>query len=102
MSHQFKPGDLALIVGAFSVPQNIGKACELVQFVQAGQTYTAPDGQVYQHCDRACWVTSAADLSANIEGAPIMVGWGLSVPEHLMPLKGDEQPAQVRQAERAQ
>lgn len=32
MNHQFKPGDLALIVGANSLTQNIGKVVEPVSY----------------------------------------------------------------------
>lgn len=102
MAHEFKPGDLALIVCAFVQVQNIGKVCELVQLVQHDEIYVAPDGETYQHADSPCWVTAAPGLAMNLEGSTLFAGWGLSIPAHLMPLKGDEQPAQVRQAERVQ
>ena len=102
MSHQFKPGDLALIVGANVQTQNIGKVCELVQMVVRDEIYTGPDGHRYQHADGPCWLTSAPELVVHFDDGSTKTGWGLSFLHHLMPLKGDEQPVQVRQAERVQ
>lgn len=60
MSNQFKSGDLAIIVGANSLTQNIGKQCELREFVTSGDVYVAPNGEVYRHDDvrpGRWWVT---------------------------------------------
>lgn len=102
MDHEFKPGDLALIVGAFVLKENIGKTCQLDRLVQTGEIYTAPDGNRFQHDGVPCWITLAPSLAVRSEDEVFFQGWGLSVPQHLMPLKGAAEPTEVRQAERVQ
>ena len=91
MSNQFKEGDLALIVGAFSMTQNIGKVVELVQFVVSGETYVAPDGVTYRHEGLACWVVVGDGVVCR-SSCEIFNDFGLHIPEHLMPLRGDYAP----------
>ena len=102
MSNQFKPGDLALIVGAFNVESNIGKSCELVEHLapEAISTWIDPsDGRRIQNgCSSPGWLVVGDGLTSHCGTA----GWVLVDAKHLRPLKGDEQPAQLRQAERVQ
>jgi len=88
MSHQFKPGDLALIVGACSVPEKVGKICELVEILAAEQisAWIDPtDGcRVQNGDDELGWlVIGDGILSANGE-----LGHVLALPRHLLPLDG--------------
>lgn len=79
MAHEFKPGDLALIVGTHRRrPETIGRCVALIEKRYFGDIMPV------------CWVW---DDSGTLE---------LTDQRHLMPLKGDEQPAQVRRAERVQ
>ncbi|AVQ10298.1 putative ATPase [Myoviridae environmental samples] len=96
MQHQFKAGDLALIVGANLLEQNIGRQCELVQLVIDGEIYDAPDGKRYQHGDVTCWVVTGEGICSWYEDGGIhQSDWGVCEPRHLMPLKGDQSPAQT-------
>ena len=100
MNNQFKPGDLALIVGANSMFQNIGKACELIQLVEMGELYTAPNGVLYQHADSACWVVTGDGLCRWFEDGSIeQSDWGLCEPRHLRSLRGDFQPERQKSRE---
>ncbi len=46
MHNQFKPGDLAIIINATVLTQNIGMCCELVRLLMPGEECLAPDGDV--------------------------------------------------------
>ncbi|KPX44812.1 Uncharacterized protein ALO68_03874 [Pseudomonas syringae pv. helianthi] len=89
MSNQFKPGDLAIIVGANSLTQNIGKQCELREFVTSGDFYVAPNGEVYRHDDVPCWTLVGDGLVAVVEGEVVDLDFGIHEPRHLMPLRDD-------------
>lgn len=96
MSHQFKSGDIAIIVGANSLTQNIGKQCELREFVVCGDRYVAPNGVVYQHEDVPCWTLVGNDLVAVIEDEVVQLGFGIHEPRHLMPISGESVPAEQK------
>lgn len=95
---KFNQGDLALIVGAFSMAQNIGKVVELVQFVTDGEFYVAPDGITYQHGGVACWVVVGDGVVCRSSNA-IFNDFGLHVEQHLMPLRGGLAPTERKQQE---
>lgn len=94
MSHQFKPGDLALIVGAHTIPENVGKVCELVELLAPEQisTWRDPnDGKRIQNATGiAAWVVVGDDLLSWCGSK----GWVMADPVHLMPLRGDFAPEQ--------
>jgi len=92
MTHQFKSGDLAIIVGANSLTQNIGKQCELREFVVSGDCYVAPNGVVYRHDDVPCWTLVGDGLVAVVEDEVVQLGFGIHEPRHLMPLRDDFAP----------
>lgn len=96
MRHEFKPGDLALIVGA-SVPENIGKVVTLIRRDCNAIINMPETGYVFRNPMKLpAWVVEG-DL-IGLRYGPTKIG---AIHEsRLMPLKGDEQPAQVRQAER--
>ncbi len=99
MNHQFKPGDLAVIVGANSLTQNIGKQCELRELVTSGDFYVAPNGEVYRHDDVPCWTLVGDGLVAVVEGVVVDLGFGIHEPRHLMPLRGNFAPEQQKAKE---
>lgn len=98
MNHNFKPGDLALIVGAFNAPKNIGKTCELVEYLAAGQisNWTGPDGRRVGNADDGeAWIV----IGEGIEGWGDSKGWALVDHKHLMPLRGDFTPERQKESE---
>jgi len=92
MNNQFKAGDLAMIVGANSLTQNIGKQCQLREFVLSGDCYVAPNGVVYRHDDVPCWTLVGEGLVAVVEGEVVQLGFCIHEPRHLMPLRDDFAP----------
>jgi len=96
MNHQFKAGDMAMIVGANSLTQNIGKQCQLREFVVSGDCYVAPNGMVYQHDDVPCWTLVGDGLVAVVEGEIVQLGFGVHEPRHLMPLSDDFAPTEQK------
>lgn len=103
MAHEFKPGDLALIISATN-PENLGKVVELIrpsrdreiQIPETGKWTSNPDRILY-------WVVSGELVGrVSLTGVKGSRTHGAMPATRLMPLKGDEQPAQVRQAERVQ
>jgi hypothetical protein len=98
MNNQFKPGDLALIVGANTLVQNIGKVVELSTFVRDSDIYVGPDGNVYRHSDADCWVVRGEGVQFWTEEG-VYDGFGLCEPRHLSPLRGDFQPERQKSRE---
>jgi hypothetical protein len=99
MTHQFKAGDMAIIVGANSLTQNIGKQCELREFVTAGDHYVAPNGEVYRHDDVPCWTLVGDGLLAVIEDEVVQIGFGIHEPRHLMPIPNEPVPDRAKKRE---
>lgn len=92
MSHQFKPGDLALIIGSSKgTSPNIGMLVELVQKVEHDGAFELPDGRRMLNRGPLCWVVRAdgavAQLSAG--GLTDLGGLTLCQEKYLMPLRGD-------------
>ena len=89
MSHNFKPGDLALIVGAHTLPENIGKTCELIEMVLPEQVSAWRDPQDNLRIQNGdvdvAWIVTGEGLNSWCGGS----GWVLADPLHLMPLRGD-------------
>ena len=96
MGNQFKPGDLAVIVGFRFNPENLGKACELIEFLEPGKLsiWVDPtDGcRLRSGTDEPCWI---------VVGETIANGSALVAPRHLRPLRGEFEPEQQTQREAA-
>lgn len=86
MSHQFKPGDLALVIaGGF-----LGRAVELIRFVLPGETVVSPTGKIYEFRPKAGvggWLC-ASDAEMVIKHE-----------KNLMPLHGEFTPEQQKTKE---
>lgn len=95
----FKAGDLVLIIGANSITQNIGKQAELLQFLKEGELFVAPNGKQYQKTGSDAWLMAGKGLASLCGGKAIYEDFAAHEPRHLMPLRGDEQPAQQRKQE---
>lgn len=89
---QFKPGDLAMIVGANYLIQNIGKVVELSAFVQDGDLYAGPNGRLYRHSDIGCWIVRGEGVQFRADD-DVCEGFGVCEERHLMPLPGDASPS---------
>lgn len=99
MQHQFKPGDLVVIVGANTLTQNIGRHGELREYVVDGDIFLAPNGCMYRHCDVPVWTISGDGLAANIDDETVYADFGIHEPRHLMPLRDDHAPQSEKQKE---
>jgi len=98
MSHQFKPGDLALIIKSIKRPENIGKACELLAFLVPGDRLEFEHNglRAITHVgEHPAWLV-AGD---GVIGSNGDVGFALVRPSNLMPLRGDFQPEQQKAKE---
>lgn len=103
MSHNFKPGDWALIVGSRSGKSpNIGSAVELIQLVMPSDSFTTPDGFVRTSgVDYPVWMVVGEGLTAvTISDRQIYCGGACLVQErYLMPLRGDFEPERQKAKE---
>lgn len=103
MSKELKPGDLALVVNS-DIEENIGKVVTLLYCADTRLVFIRETGRFMRNFQRRlCWVVSG-DLFG-MSGKTGVVGprtHAAFAASRLMPLKGDEQPAQVRRAERVQ
>lgn len=105
MGREFKPGDLALIKQCKTWPEAVGRCVELLEKVPQG-VMAIYEGRKYENCSSGDgWIVSSElgfpTNSAIFGLMPNRIQPVALFSEHLlMPLKGDEQPAQVRQAER--
>jgi len=91
MTQNLKAGDLALITGAFSVTENIGRTVELVEFVPPYGSVFCLDG--YFDADApGLWIVTADDLVRNPEGGKVISNLAGCDPQHLRPLRGEEPP----------
>ncbi|MEE4087524.1 hypothetical protein [Pseudomonas viridiflava] len=84
MTHQFKPGDLALVIGGETF---LGNQVETRKWVNPGDEVTGPMGGL--------WIL---DPSAPVGGWLVSCQGKFSVklPRHLMPLRGDFAPEQQK------
>ena len=100
MSHNFKPGDLALIVGACRLPENIGKTCQLVEFLAPEQVSSWRDPSdnrpIINASGTHVWLVVGEYLVSSIRDTS---GACLALPIHLMPLRGDFTPEQQKSRE---
>lgn len=95
-SYQFKPGDLALIIGG----PVAGCCVELISFHCAGSRVLLASGS-YCTSDVESWRVCGDGLTAKFGNFPERrpVKDGLIKPELLMPLRGDFQPEQQKSQE---
>lgn len=102
MSHNFKPGDLALIVGAIRFPENIGAVVALVAYVPASGLYKSASGICMAEGDS--WEVVGDSIvgayrkrfTSEVVRTP---GHAIVDPAHLIPLRGDFAPEQQKAKE---
>ena len=98
---KFKAGDLALIVGAYTVTQNIGRQVELVSYVPPHGCDFVQDGE-FEAGPEGLWVVRADGLIRNAEGGLVVSDLAGCAPNHLIPLRGDLQSERERETELSQ
>lgn len=91
MSAQLKQGDPALIIGAFSITENIGRAVELVAYVPPLGSLFWEDGYFDAGTD-GLWIVTGDDLARNTVAGKIISQLAGVSPQHLRPLRGDFAP----------
>lgn len=99
MAHEFKPGDLALIIRSRS-GLNLGKCVTVEKKLEIGDRVPLC-GNIVLRAAVGGWLVSG-DLEDLIQGRHYKFEMHGFEDKALMPLKGDEQPTQVRQVERVQ
>ncbi|MBA1301378.1 hypothetical protein JJD66_27500 [Pseudomonas sp. MF6751] len=98
MSHNFKPGDLALIINSHKRPENVGKSCELVAFMAPGDRieFEFDGNKAISHIGaNPAWLVAGKD----VVGSNGKAGFALVRPQNLMPLRGDFAPEQQKAKE---
>lgn len=98
--HNFKAGDLALIV-VDENPNRIGKCVELVRLVQPDEWYRPPvecDLLVNNTSGSAVWLV-LGDVSCTTYGGQLIRGFCQKCPSRLMPLRGDFAPERQKSQE---
>lgn len=95
MSHQFKTGDLALIIAG----PNAGSCVELVSFHVSGDVRLGNGCWTLAYVPS--WQVSGSGLAATFDGVPgrHKVTHGLISEPYLMPLRGNFAPEQTKSRE---
>ncbi|WP_278441027.1 hypothetical protein [Pseudomonas oryzihabitans] len=80
----FKPEDLALVIGYRNTPHLVGSTVELWLRAEPGEDFIAPDGKWWFNDGlQPAWIVF---VSASLD-------WAFVEERHLMPLRGDATPA---------
>jgi hypothetical protein len=98
MMKSLKAGDLALITGAFSVTENIGRSVELLEFVPPFGSVFCQDGY-FDAAAPGLWIVTADDLVRNAEGGKVVSNLAGVDPRHLKPLQSDPAPTAAKRNE---
>lgn len=102
MSHQFRPGDLALVAGSRTgTSPNIGRAVELMIKLAPGQVFDTPNGRKATNASGyVAWAVHAEGATAVGDSGRVDVGGIFLIQERfLMPLRGDFEPEQQKAKE---
>ena len=94
---RFKAGDLAIVVGCNRCEYNIGKTVELVRFVKKGEVVELDGARSRSAID--AWVISGESVAYwSMKNEVMVIGReGLAAEEHLIPLRGDFTPEEMRE-----
>lgn len=106
MAHEFKAGDLALVVGAVNADSpNIGKSVELITYARYGDLVEHTDGSRFKYIGHGGWLAIGEGIMMRerlLNGSYIWADKGGSSffdARHLMPLRGDFQLEQKNEKE---
>jgi hypothetical protein len=98
MSHQFKAGDLALIINSIKRPENVGRSCDLVAFMVPGERleFNFDGFKTITHIGESpAWLVAGND----VVGSNGKSGFALVRPANLMPLRDSFAPEQAKSRE---
>lgn len=97
--HNFKVGDLALIVGSVNFPETIGRAVELVEFLGAGRVIHLDNGRWIDNVDlNRMWSVRLLDGKYTDKFGGVRDD-GPCREQFLMPLRGDFAPERQKSQE---
>ncbi len=96
MDGKLEVGGMALIVGAYSVTENIGRTVELVQFIPFLGSLFIQDGY-FEAGPEGLWVVTGENLIRNTDSGRVVSNLSGCAPQHLRPLHGLLSPAQQSQ-----
>ncbi|AXA27628.1 hypothetical protein C1S65_16655 [Pseudomonas putida] len=100
MNHQFNPGDLALIVSCWMVPQMVGRCVTLIESVKRGGISNSYGGPWRNDGSEVAWVVEGDGLvSRTALGDFLPYPRALIDARSLMPLRGDLEPEQQKAKE---
>lgn len=95
MSHQFNPGDLAMLVSS-EAPHLVGSVVQLVEYVGRG-VVVEREGRTLQNLwGRRIWWVSLCSGQTYTNGNGFQVGEGFCDENRLMPLRGDFAPTEQK------
>lgn len=102
MSHQFKAGDMALVIGA-SIESNIGVVVELIRKTTDPVIRLSDGRRVNNPENEICWEVSADGLvtTNKLKTIPFKVKYAAAPERRLMPLRGDFATEQQKSRELA-
>jgi len=97
MSHNFKAGDLALIINDNRFSENIGRCVELRFLVAQDEIYISQEtGSFIKNTSGSpVWIVEGKGLRSDV----FKNGWCQKAPHNLIPLKGDFEPVQQKDRE---
>lgn len=99
MSHEFKPGDLAVIVGTKFATETLGKTVELLEFLGSDPGIACPGGGIVQNVDKnRMWLVRLTE-GAYTDNLGVTSSEGPCREQWLMPLRGDFQPEREKSRE---
>ena len=87
---KLEPGMMCLVIGYKSDPANVGKVVTLVEYVLEGSLNLS--GNPYKSSAWVCYGKDLYSLSAN---TTVCRDKGLFLPEHLMPIRTEEDPLEI-------
>lgn len=87
---KLSPGMMCLVIGCKSIPVNIGKLVTLGEYVLKGSLNLS--GNRYKVSGWLCYGKGLFSLGG---GVPVYGERGLFLPEHLMPIRPEEDPLEM-------
>lgn len=103
--HNFKPGDLAMIISD-TRPERLGKVVELIELVRPWKGYDLPVASpnpkrktARNASGKTVWVV-VGDVEATFKDGTLVKGYCQKSPSKLMPLRGEPDQLPAKKEER--
>lgn len=88
---ELQPGMLALVIGCTKFPTDVGKIVKLDRFLNAGDA--TPDNG---YATKDLWLAIGENLHRVQEGNLVADDYGLSMSKHLLPIKPEADPLEIK------